>query len=318
MCTCSSAAPRTATSTASLQTARPSAAATSRESRPLPVHGMVSSNGRLLTCLRDSLYYGYQSSPLFLNSLSDFGALLFSLVYFISVVQIMAAVVSGIIIDSFGELRGTYESVVSAKNNQCFVCNYSRGELQSRSKTGFDRHIEREHNTWSYVYFFVYLAEVRQSGGGLNGIESTVLHLWDQRDYEGLAAMMPINRAMSMEYDTPDAALTDAVGGELRSLARDLNGALTSGLAQMAARMEQLASAVQAIQARDRSAAAGPRSSAGSQASAGPRASDGPSAPGATPDGPGSQQQATATPGTATDGPSQVSLSLGPGTASDV
>eukprot|EP00047_Mylnosiga_fluctuans_P017901 m.65315 g.65315 ORF g.65315 m.65315 type:complete len:2703 (-) comp7315_c0_seq2:81-8189(-) len=279
---------------------------------------VCSSDVPLLTCLRDSLYYGYQSSPLFLNSLSDFGALLFSLVYFISVVQIMAAVVSGIIIDSFGELRGTYESVVSAKNNQCFVCNYSRGELQSRSKTGFDRHIEREHNTWSYVYFFVYLAEVRQSGGGLNGIESTVLHLWDQRDYEGLAAMMPINRAMSMEYDTPDAALTDAVGGELRSLARDLNGALTSGLAQMAARMEQLASAVQAIQARDRSAAAGPRSSAGSQASAGPRASDGPSAPGATPDGPGSQQQATATPGTATDGPSQVSLSLGPGTASDV
>lgn len=91
----------------------------------------------------------YQSAPFFNGDISDVGALIFALIYFITgpfrqsrklltveVVQIMTAVISGIIIDSFGELRSNHEQIVDERENRCFICSHPRSLIESNTKIG--------------------------------------------------------------------------------------------------------------------------------------------------------------------------------------
>lgn len=52
------------------------------------------------------------------------------------VVQIMTAVVGGIIIDSFARLRTTADAIESARANVCYVCSFTRDVLDGMAKHG--------------------------------------------------------------------------------------------------------------------------------------------------------------------------------------
>lgn len=55
------------------------------------------------------------------------------------------AVVFGIIIDTFGELRGQTKDKQNDMNGTCFICGISREEFD-REAAGFGDHIEHDHN----------------------------------------------------------------------------------------------------------------------------------------------------------------------------
>jgi hypothetical protein len=71
----------------------------------------------------------------------------------------MVAIITGIIIDTFGELRGRKSDVESDESTHCFVCSIKRDEFERRGKK-FSDHIELEHNRWNYMYYKVSLVNI--------------------------------------------------------------------------------------------------------------------------------------------------------------
>jgi hypothetical protein len=59
----------------------------------------------------------------------------------------LAAVVFGIIIDTFGDLRGQAKDKQDDMNGVCFICGISRDEFD-RNANGFEDHTEHDHNVW--------------------------------------------------------------------------------------------------------------------------------------------------------------------------
>ncbi len=55
------------------------------------------------------------------------------------------AVVFGIIIDTFSDLRGQAKEKSDEMMSYCFICNIDRGELDKEAG-GFEPHVKKDHN----------------------------------------------------------------------------------------------------------------------------------------------------------------------------
>ena len=66
----------------------------------------------------------------------------------------MIAIITGIIIDTFGELRSSKADIEKDESNNCFVCSLKRDQFERKS-IKFAEHIETEHNRWNYIYYKV-------------------------------------------------------------------------------------------------------------------------------------------------------------------
>ena len=187
----------------------------------------------LSTCIRQAAYLGYQSGPNFPASeqgLPDVGALIFSLVYYIILVQIMTSVVSGIIIDSFSELRGTADQIDGEIENRCFICCQDRSEFQKE----FDYHVSEEHNKWNYIAFLIHVQEAKlRTDLHLSGIERSVLILWENSKFKELANILPIKRALAESRAEIMSALADLVTMALKkNVVGDVNAAVETARAR--------------------------------------------------------------------------------------
>ena len=100
----------------------------------------------------------------------------FDVTFFIIVGALLFNMVTGIIVDTFGELREASKEHAEYLANNCFVCGVSREQLEEPGVGGvifdFDRHNDEEHNLWAYVYFINYLS--RKDPLDYNGVESDV------------------------------------------------------------------------------------------------------------------------------------------------
>ena len=74
----------------------------------------------------------------------------------------MLNIVSGIIIDTFGELRDLRSAIDKDMESKCFICGIESTQFQ-RYGNGFDTHVREEHNMWQYVFLQQYLAEKEKS-----------------------------------------------------------------------------------------------------------------------------------------------------------
>ena len=71
-------------------------------------------------------------------------------------IYILIAIITGIVIDGFGDLKAEKEEAEEDLNSICFVCNVTRFRADQEG-IGFDKHIRLEHNPRSYLYFLIYL-----------------------------------------------------------------------------------------------------------------------------------------------------------------
>ena len=76
--------------------------------------------------------------------------------------------------------------------NTCFICNIGR-ETFERNSDGFERHIEKDHNLWQYVYFIMHLQN--KDSTEHTGIESYVMDRYLNDDISWL----PIMHAMCID-----------------------------------------------------------------------------------------------------------------------
>lgn len=66
----------------------------------------------------------------------------------------MVAIITGVIIDTFSELRSNKADIESNQLNVCFVCSLDREKFE-RKGLKFADHLETDHNPWNYLYYKV-------------------------------------------------------------------------------------------------------------------------------------------------------------------
>lgn len=111
---------------------------------------------------------------------ADLSRVFFDLSFFMIIIVILLAIIQGLIIDSFGELRDRQLQVTKQLENHCFICGVSKVELDKKPQ-GFKRHIAKEHNLWMYLFFFMHLRI--KSETEFTGQESYVKAMLNARDY---------------------------------------------------------------------------------------------------------------------------------------
>lgn len=112
--------------------------------------------------------------------------------YFIFVGAILLNVIFALIVDTFSNLRELTKQSELVLSNNCFICNLDREKFPD-----FNTHIEQEHNRFHYVFFFVYLKNLRHSKG-IEQMSTVELYVHDrilERDF----SFIPRMRALVLE-----------------------------------------------------------------------------------------------------------------------
>ncbi|PRD34343.1 UNVERIFIED_CONTAM: Ryr3 [Trichonephila clavipes] len=76
--------------------------------------------------------------------------ILFDITFFFFVIVILLAIIQGLIIDAFGELRDQLQSVVDDMESNCFICGIGK-DYFDKVPHGFDTHVQKEHNLANYM-----------------------------------------------------------------------------------------------------------------------------------------------------------------------
>eukprot|EP01135_Chromosphaera_perkinsii_P010510 Nk52_evm20s2152 gene=Nk52_evmTU20s2152 len=82
--------------------------------------------------------------------------LFFDVTFFFLVIVILLALIQGLIIDAFSELRDKQNEMTNDLETKCFICGLSKERLDIVPH-GYENHIESEHNMWNYMFFFLHL-----------------------------------------------------------------------------------------------------------------------------------------------------------------
>lgn len=114
----------------------------------------------LWDCVQKGIDLGFRNVPTFVEDPVPMATPVFDLVYFLLINTILVSIITGIIIDTFAEMRANRDSIAEQVDSECFICRISAEEFnKSKNHNGFYHHITVEHNVWSYVYLKYYIEE---------------------------------------------------------------------------------------------------------------------------------------------------------------
>ncbi|CAK81479.1 unnamed protein product (macronuclear) [Paramecium tetraurelia] len=111
-------------------------------------------------------------------------------------VIIMVSIASGIIIDTFGQLREDENKMNSDIKDKCFICgqeNIIFERSSDGSSGGFKNHIRQNHYMWNYLYYIAYLQW--KDSQDYSGIESYV----DKKIKDTDLSWIPFGRARELD-----------------------------------------------------------------------------------------------------------------------
>ena len=131
---------------------------------------------------------GYLSSAYTQNANSvdiKEGRVIFDNLAFLLVGILLIEIISGIIIDTFAELRQKNDEIQEDAKTYCFVCDKTRDELEKMyGANGFDYHINQHHNLWDYLFFIAYLETKQENENNiLDTSERYVIEKIDKEDH---------------------------------------------------------------------------------------------------------------------------------------
>lgn len=76
--------------------------------------------------------------------------IIFDITFFFFVIIILLAIIQGLIIDAFGELRDQQEQVKEDMETKCFICGIGSDYFDT-TPHGFETHTLEEHNLANYM-----------------------------------------------------------------------------------------------------------------------------------------------------------------------
>ncbi|OON18966.1 EF hand, partial [Opisthorchis viverrini] len=120
--------------------------------------------------------------------------IMFDLTFFFFVIVILLAIIQGLIIDAFGDLRDQLEQVKEDLESKCFICGIGK-EYFDKIPHGFEQHVEKEHNFANYMYFLMHI--INKPDTEYTGQESYVWELYQQRCWD----FFPIGDCFRKQYE---------------------------------------------------------------------------------------------------------------------
>ncbi|KAE8280778.1 Ryanodine receptor 2 [Larimichthys crocea] len=118
----------------------------------------------------------------------------FDITFFFFVVVILLAIIQGLIIDAFGELRDQQEQVKEDMETKCFICGIG-SEYFDKVPHGFETHTLQEHNLANYLFFLMYL--INKDETEHTGQESFVWKMYQERSWE----FFPVGDCFRKQYE---------------------------------------------------------------------------------------------------------------------
>ncbi|KAI6237110.1 hypothetical protein M3Y95_00230500 [Aphelenchoides besseyi] len=124
----------------------------------------------------------------------EYPRMLYDISFFFFVIVILLAIMQGLIIDAFGELRDQQESATEKLESSCFICEIGK-ETFDRVPRGFEIHTTKEHNFANYLFFLQHL--VNKDETEYTGQETYVREKYDNRDWE----FFPVGECFRNQYE---------------------------------------------------------------------------------------------------------------------
>ncbi|KAK3256398.1 hypothetical protein CYMTET_34467, partial [Cymbomonas tetramitiformis] len=142
--------------------------------------------------------------------------------------MVLVNIVTGLIIDSFLQIRLVEKECEEEAQQKCYVCSLERMEMELKHKLSFREHIRSVHNPWSYIAYLLYLAN--KDTEKLSAIETFV----QQQLEEGLVEWIPILRVRELDVREDNRKLVQNSGDRShhhsQSTSYDLSERITTQL----------------------------------------------------------------------------------------
>uniref|UniRef100_A0AAZ3SPI2 Ryanodine receptor 3 n=1 Tax=Oncorhynchus tshawytscha TaxID=74940 RepID=A0AAZ3SPI2_ONCTS len=142
----------------------------------------------MMTCYLFHLYAGVRAGGGIGDELEDpagdpyeLWRILFDITFFFFVIVILLAIIQGLIIDAFGELRDQQEQVKEDMETKCFICGIGNDYFDT-TPHGFETHTLQEHNLANYLFFLMYL--INKDETEHTGQESYVWKMYQERCWD--------------------------------------------------------------------------------------------------------------------------------------
>ncbi|RXN04322.1 ryanodine receptor 1-like protein [Labeo rohita] len=117
----------------------------------------------MMTCYLFHMYVGVRAGGGIGDEIEDPAGdeyelyrVVFDITFFFFVIVILLAIIQGLIIDAFGELRDQQEQVKEDMETKCFICGIGSDYFDT-TPHGFETHTLEEHNLANYMFFLMYL-----------------------------------------------------------------------------------------------------------------------------------------------------------------
>jgi ryanodine receptor 2 len=156
----------------------------------------------MLTCYVFHLYVGVRAGGGIGDEIdspdgdpSEVYRILFDITFFFFVIVILLAIIQGLIIDAFGELRGQLEQVREDLESSCFICGIGKDYFDAVPH-GFEIHVKNEHNFANYMFFLMHL--INKPDTEYTGQETYVWELYQQRSWD----FFPVGECFRKQYET--------------------------------------------------------------------------------------------------------------------
>ncbi|XP_069170443.1 ryanodine receptor [Procambarus clarkii] len=120
--------------------------------------------------------------------------IIFDITFFFFIIVILLAIIQGLIIDAFGELRDQLESVKENLESNCFICGIGSDYFDAVPH-GFDMHVLKEHNLANYMFFLMHL--INKDETEYTGQETYVWNMYQQRCWD----FFPVGDCFRKQYE---------------------------------------------------------------------------------------------------------------------
>ncbi|KAM9224986.1 ryanodine receptor 1 isoform 1-T1 [Dugong dugon] len=142
----------------------------------------------MMTCYLFHMYVGVRAGGGIGDEIEDPAGdeyelyrVVFDITFFFFVIVILLAIIQGLIIDAFGELRDQQEQVKEDMETKCFICGIGSDYFDS-TPHGFETHTLEEHNLANYMFFLMYL--INKDETEHTGQESYVWKMYQERCWD--------------------------------------------------------------------------------------------------------------------------------------
>ncbi|XP_063287318.1 ryanodine receptor 1 isoform X3 [Pelobates fuscus] len=142
----------------------------------------------MMTCYLFHMYVGVRAGGGIGDEIEDPAGdeyelyrVIFDITFFFFVIVILLAIIQGLIIDAFGELRDQQEQVKEDMETKCFICGIGSDYFDT-TPHGFETHTLEEHNLANYMFFLMYL--INKDETEHTGQESYVWKMYQERCWD--------------------------------------------------------------------------------------------------------------------------------------